>query len=169
MNGLVMTRTGKTWKTFILLAVLDATGCGSQEDPDADGGQADQPAASERQDARLDANAPGMALDSGILGMDSAYAEMETRLDSLWGDSLSVRPTLRSGYRRTLEKARTVRDNTKMRLQELRVSPQGVTPRIREEMRERTRMSLDSLKQLLLYADSARGDSRGGGRASPGS
>lgn len=88
--------------------------------------------------------------------LESAYDSLEARMDSLWGDSLNIHASMRNQYRRILNDARTVKDNTKVHLEELRVSSEGVTPEIWEEIRARAQLSLDSLRRLFISADSTR-------------
>lgn len=89
--------------------------------------------------------------------LERAYAELEKRLDAIWADSLNVRTGMRDQYRRLLGDAVTVKDNTKVFLEELRVSSEGVTPAIWERLRARAELSLDSLRALLQAADTLSG------------
>ena len=85
--------------------------------------------------------------------LERSYSELEERLDDIWADSLNVRAGMRAQYRRIVEEANTVKDNTKVFLEELRVSSEGVTPEIWERLRSRAELSLDSLRALLQSAD----------------
>jgi hypothetical protein len=87
--------------------------------------------------------------------LDSAFGNLDTRLDSLLKDSLNARISGRIDYERLLNEAKTARDNTKVRLKDLRVSVEGVTPEIWERLRGNAEMSIDSLRRLFISADSA--------------
>jgi len=107
-------------------------------------------------DTGRQANLPQASRQETRKGLEIKYSELERILDSLGRDSLAVQVGMRGQYRRTLREARTAKDNTRVFLDELRVSERGVTPEIWEEIRAKADLSLDSLRRLILSADSAR-------------
>lgn len=151
-----MTRT--VLRLISALALLGAAGCRSPEESPpgkAPPGGTDSREPSTSAEGRKD-TAEASRSEVGR-SLESEYGMLESSLDSLWQDSLDVRSDMREQYRRILREARTVKDNSKVYLDELLVSTQGVTPEIWEEIRARTEMSLDSLRRLLISADSAHG------------
>jgi hypothetical protein len=147
--------------TPLLAALLAATlvGCGDREESRTSGeaGQFE----SDTLDAGEEAvgRSPGESDTGRVIRreiqakLESAYSELETRLDDIWADSLNVRAGMRTQYRRVIDEANTVKDNTKVFLEELKVSSEGITPEIWESLRARAETSLDSLRALIQAAD----------------
>jgi|GEM_PF-4712825 len=148
-------------RIVLVVAILSLAGCRNTEEhgsaavpqnPESRSGTGD----SIRQNRLSPQDSLRMFRSNAQTRMDTVYAALEKRLDSLWMDSLNVPSRYKVPYRRILEEARTVKDNTKVYLDELRVSPEAVTPQIWEEMRARADYSLDSLRRLFISADSTR-------------
>lgn len=143
--------------TYLAIIAWGLAGCRSTEDPPTlESSKGREPAAEAGKASGGDAQDAIRWTRMGEQArLESAYAELENRLDGLWGDSLSIRISMRNQYRRILSDARPVKDNTNVRLkEELRVSSEGVTPEIWEEIRPRTELTLDSLRRLFISADS---------------
>lgn len=114
-------------------------------------------------------NSIRMGRDSIRMEIEAGLQDMDRRMDSL-ADTLAIPPSTRPKIRKLRVMARTVRDHTRVRLDQLRVSPESVTPEIWENLRKQAQMSLDSLRELLSSADTigpaeAAGAESGNGRS----
>ncbi|MDQ3001132.1 MAG: hypothetical protein M3Y08_07715 [Fibrobacterota bacterium] len=142
------------------LAALGLAACGDAGEPRPRVGAGAESKALSQAEWNL---APGAAEDTVLRirrdahsRLQTSYDELKDRLDRLWGDSLNVDSPNSGQYRRILQDARAVRDNTKVQLEKFRLSSEGVTPEIWEEIRARTELSLDTLRRFYISADSAR-------------
>lgn len=92
-------------------------------------------------------------IEASRLLLESRHRELRIRLDSLWSDTLRVKPEERPRYRRALRTADQAMAEAESRLVELKCLDPAAETRKWESLRARTERTLSGLDRYLMDAE----------------